>query len=120
MAKKINLRDLGIYRLILDLEKGLKDIYGDKLKKILLYGSYARGDNEEGSDLDIMILLDTNEREIKKQQDRVLDIVVDLTTRYGIVISVIENNYNYFYDWVDVLPFFANIEREGVNIYGEN
>ncbi len=111
---------MGIYRLILDLEKGLKDIYGDKLKKILLYGSYARGDNEEGSDLDIMILLDTNEREIKKQQDRVLDIVVDLTTRYGIVISVIENNYNYFYDWVDVLPFFANIEREGVNIYGEN
>lgn len=120
MAKKINLRDLGIYRLILDLEKRLKDIYGDKLKKIFLYGSYARGDNEEGSDLDIMILLDTNEREIKKQQDRVLDIVVDLTTRYGIVISVIENNYNYFYDWVDVLPFFANIEREGVNIYGEN
>lgn len=106
--------------LLRDLEKRLKNIYGEKLKKILLYGSYARGVNDEGSDLDIMVLVDMDEKEIKKQQDKVLDVVVDLTTRYGIVLSVIENNYNYFYDWADVLPFFANIKREGVAIYGES
>ena len=106
--------------MILDLEKRLKDIYGDKLKKIFLYGSYARGDNEEGSDLDIMVLVDMDEGEINKKRDEVLDMVVDLTTRYGIVLSIIENNYDYFYDWAKVVPFFTNVIREGVNIYGEN
>ena len=75
----------------------------------------------EGSGLDIMVLLvGMDGREIKKQQDRILDIVVGLTTQYGIVLSVIENNYNYFCDWADVIPFFANIVREGVNMYGQN
>ena len=120
MPKRINLQDLGIDTLLWDLEKRLKNIYGEKLKKILLYGSYARGDNDEESDLDVMVLLDMDEKEIKRQHDKVLDVVVDLTTRYGIVLSVIENNYDYFYDWVDVLPFFASIEREGVDIYGES
>ena len=120
LSGRINLQDLGIDALLWDLKKRLIDIYGDKLKKVLLYGSYAREDSDEESDLDIMVLVDMDEKEIKKQQDKVLDVVVDLTTRYGIVLSVIENNYNYFYDWADVIPFFANIKKEGIDIYGEN
>ena len=61
-----------------------------------------------------------DEDEIKKNRDKILDLTVDLTTRYGIVLSIIENNYNYFYDWVDVLPFLANVEKEGVTIHGED
>lgn len=44
--------------------------------------------------------------------DRILDISVDHTTRYGIVLSVTGNNDNYFYEWVDVIPFFKNVEKE--------
>lgn len=120
LTERINLQDSEIAPLLLDLEKRLKSIYDNKLKKILLYGSYARRDNVEGSDVDIMVLVDMEEREIKKQHDQVLDTVVDLTTQYGVVLSIIENNYSYFYNWADVLPFFSNIEREGVNIYGKN
>lgn len=43
--------------------------------------------------------------------------IEDLTTRYGIVLSIIENNYDYFYDWAKTLPFFTNVIKEGVNIY---
>ena len=120
MTDRINLQASEIAPLLSDLEKRLKSIYDNKLKKILLYGSYARGDNVEGSDVDIMVLVDMEEGEIKKQQDKVLDTVVDLTTQYGVVLSIIENNYSHFYNWADTLPFFSNIEREGVNIYGEN
>jgi len=67
-----------------------------------------------------MVLVDMDKKEIKKLQDKVLDVVVDLTTRYGVVLSVIENNYDRFYDWIDVLPFFANVEREGVVLFGES
>ena len=69
------------------------------------------------SDLDIMVLVDMDEGEINKKRDEVLDMVVNLTTRYGIVLSIIENNYDYFYDWAKALPFFTNVIKEGVNIY---
>lgn len=120
LTSRLNVEDLDIAPLLSDLEKRLKDIYDNKLKKVLLYGSYARGDNVEGSDVDIMVLVDMEDKEIKRQHDKILDTVVDLTTQYGIVLSIIENNYDHFYKWADVLPFFSNIEREGVNIYGEN
>ena len=52
-----------------------------------------------------MILLEASDDEIKQYRDQVLDVVVDLTTRYGIVISTVENNATYFYEWVEDLPF---------------
>lgn len=44
----------------------LLDIYGSHIKSVILYGSYARGDYTEDSDIDIMILLDISDMEIKK------------------------------------------------------
>ena len=35
-----------------------RDSLGDKLNKVILYGSYARGDYDDESDIDIMILAD--------------------------------------------------------------
>lgn len=110
--------EIGLDDLLYELNQELKDIFGDKLKKIILYGSYATKKNVEGSDLDIMVLVDMEQEEIKKAHDQVLDVTITLTTRYGIVLSIIENNYNYFYEWVDVLPFFKNVEKEGIEIYG--
>jgi len=107
-----------IENLFCEIEQELKKIFGSKLKKIMLYGSYARKSNDQSSDLDIMVLVDMDQEEIKKNHEKVLDVTVDLTTRYGIVLSIIENNYNYFYEWIDVLPFFKNVEREGIELYG--
>jgi predicted nucleotidyltransferase len=36
-----------------EIESHLKNIYGSKLKRIILYGSYARNDQNAESDLDI-------------------------------------------------------------------
>ena len=64
----------------------------------------------------VMVIM--SDKEIKEQRDQVLDLTVELTTRYGIVISIIENNYNFFYEWIEALPFFNNVNREGVEVYG--
>jgi predicted nucleotidyltransferase len=40
------------------LEKGLKDLYGARFRGLLLFGSYARGEATEGSDVDLLLLLD--------------------------------------------------------------
>ena len=42
----------------------VSNLLGDRLKKVILYGSYARGDYDKNSDLDIMILTDLNEQEL--------------------------------------------------------
>ncbi len=118
MANKTSAGLTGLDNLLKEIEKGLKNIYGSKLRKIIIYGSYAKKTNDEGSDLDIMALVDMQQEEIKKMHDRVLDVTVDLSVRYGVVLSIIEDNYDHFNEWVDVIPFYKNIERDGVRIYG--
>lgn len=114
-------KDIKLSNILKELRKELKNIYGEKLRKVLLFGSYARGDQQYGSDLDLMVLVDLQDKDIRKYRNQVLDLTTDITIRYGIVISVIENNYDHFYDWVDYLPFYNNVNNEGVDIYaGQN
>ena len=47
-----------VKRLLTKLKNGLTELYGDRLKAVYLFGSYARGDYDESSDLDVMIVLD--------------------------------------------------------------
>ncbi len=43
----------------------IRRILGEKLRKIIIYGSYTRGDFDEDSDVDIMILTSLDGNEIR-------------------------------------------------------
>ena len=118
MKDLLEIQDNKTLSIISELKIRLKTIFGDKLKQVILFGSYARQEEDEGSDMDIMVLLDMEEEEIRIYHDKILDVIVDLTTAHGRVISIIENNYTYFYDWVDYMPFFTSVRNEGIYIYG--
>ena len=47
--------------------EAVKKIYGSHVRQIILYGSYARGDYREDSDVDIMILVDMSDLELIQQ-----------------------------------------------------
>ena len=51
-----------------------KKIYGTKLESLILYGSCARGDFENDSDIDILILLNVPLESINSERKRILDI----------------------------------------------
>ena len=51
-----------VKKLLAELKQGLVKIYGGRLKRLYLYGSYARGDQREGSDLDVLVVLNDFER----------------------------------------------------------
>ena len=55
--------------LILQYVDSVQKIYGTHLKQVILYGSYARGDFTEDSDVDLMILVDLNEEETGQYSD---------------------------------------------------
>ena len=72
--------------LLLALKKGLIEIYGNRLKSLYLFGSYARGDYDESSDVDVMIVLSDYES-YGEEIDRSGELISHLSLLYGISIS---------------------------------
>ena len=95
-----------------------KKIYKDNLDKVILYGSYARGDYTEDSDVDIMILLRITDLEIKNYRELLTELTYDFNTNYDIDIKPIAKNKDEFIKWVNAYPFYANVQREGVELFG--
>lgn len=93
-------------------------VLGNNLKKNIVYGSYARGDYNENSDIDIMILTSLQEDVIGTVEDRLYDVTFDFLMEYGVNISVIVKNEEHFKYWLGALPFYDNVERKGVVING--
>ena len=93
------------------------DIYGKDVKKIILYGSYARGDNKIDSDIDIMILLDIQESQAADYQHELSAATFDYNLDNDLDINPIVQSEKIYNKWVGVYPFFKNVESEGVILY---
>ncbi len=91
----------------------LQMLLGSHLSKIIVYGSYARGDYHKNSDVDVMILVDLTEEEIKKIENSVYDIAFEIEMNTGIDISPVIKSESQFEYWVDVLPYYRNVREEG-------
>ncbi len=94
---------------------GVQEIYGTHLRQVILYGSYARGDYN--SDVDIMILPDLSDMEIKKYRHSLSDMTFDFNMDYDVDIKPIAKSEEHYNKWVVNYPFYANVNREGVKIY---
>ena len=105
-----------INTVIQDFIKGVNEILGNRAKKIILYGSYARGDYKENSDIDIMILTDLTDEEIIKFRDKILDYTYDLEwdNNFDIMLSPLIKNIDKFNYWLEAMPFYMNVQKEGV------
>jgi len=108
MPRKVPAR---VRKLMKELKQGLTEIYGDKLKAVYLYGSYARGDYRDGSDVDVMLLLKTY-RNYWKEYMRSSDYVSDISLKYDVTVSYILIKE---VQWKEGdKPILRNIQREGV------
>ena len=96
--------------------KSVRKMLGNSLDSVIVYGSYARGDYSELSDIDIMLLVSLGEEEIKKISDQISDLAFDFMMKYGVDISPIITNIDHFNYWVDNLPFYRNVRDEGVRL----
>ena len=73
-----------------EVSQGAKNILGDKLRKVILYGSYARGDYNSDSDVDIMVLADVKDEDTYPLRKEIHEITSDLGIENNIVVSVKE------------------------------
>ena len=88
-------------------------IYGKHLKTVILYGSYARGDYTKDSDIDIMVLLDLSDIDIKKYRHELSGATYDFNMDYDVDIKPIAKNQEHINKWVEVYPFYSNVARGG-------
>ena len=89
------------------------EIYGDKLKTIILYGSYARGDFRPDSDIDIMILVDLSDDEIRSRGHMLSDLTFDYNFDNDLKIMPIVKNLDHFNKWLRAYPFYNNVKKSG-------
>ncbi len=101
-----------------EIIESMKKIYGEKLKEVLLYGSYAKGLEDEESDIDIMVLLSLDDNEIESYNKKLNESITDISYNSMKVISLIDLSYDKFNNWVNVVPFYKNVLNEGIVLYG--
>jgi predicted nucleotidyltransferase len=94
----------------------VRNRFGQNLKRIIVYGSYARGDYNDSSDIDLMILVALPEDEIRKTENAIYDEAFELELKYGKVLSPLIKNEDFFEYWSDTLPFYRNVKTEGMRI----
>lgn len=82
----------------------------------ILFGSYARGDADSGSDIDVLLLVDAPRQDISDRNWQIGDLAAELLLDHGIVVSPLVENREYFNRNLQLLPFYRSIEREGVRI----
>lgn len=98
--------------------EAVKKIYGSHVRQIILYGSYARGDYREDSDVDIMILVDMSELELKAYGQQLSCMTYDFNMDHDLDIKPIAKSEAHFNKWVVNYSFYSNIHKEGVVLYG--
>ena len=105
-----------VNKAIQEFIKGVKKILGERTKKIILYGSYARGDYNDSSDIDIMILTDLSDDEIIEYRNKIWDYAYDIEwdNDFEISLSPLIKNIDKFNYWLEALPFYMNVQKEGV------
>lgn len=96
-----------------DFKVEAEKLYGKMLKGIILYGSCARGQVTQDSDIDLAVVLDgdvTPGAEI----DRLIDIITEINLNYGVLLSVYPVSEK---DYCSVnSPSLLNIRREGIAV----
>ena len=100
-----------IDEILKELKAGVLKLYGNRLKGIVLYGSWARRQANEDSDIDLMIVL-AGDVAAGKEIDRLIDIITDLNLKYGVLLSVYPVSEK---DYKSVnSPILLNIRKEGI------
>ena len=103
----------GVKHLLREIKDGLAAIYGQRLQAAYLYGSYARGEEDSESDLDVLVVLDKVER-YGAEIDQTGELISTLSLKHGVSISRV---FVAKRDWMESeAPFLWNARTEAIPI----
>ncbi|MFH0948751.1 MAG: nucleotidyltransferase domain-containing protein [Elusimicrobiota bacterium] len=96
-----------------ELVDNLRDKYSDNLSRVLLYGSFARGDATRNSDIDIMVVL-KNIKNYPNEKKKIGEIRWHICYEYDLLIPItIKTEQEYL---TKNSPLLLNVRREGIQL----
>ena len=102
---------LDVHSVLGELKAGLQLVYGGRLRGIYLFGSYARGEADWESDLDILVVLDAFDR-YAHEVNRTGVLAADLSLKYGVTVSLV---FLREHEWLKGdTPFLSNVRDEAI------
>jgi len=93
-----------------------KVVYGDDVVEIMLYGSYARGNVVEDSDIDIVALVHGSREDLQAKLKMVWDVSAEIGLENDVIVSPMVIPYDEFEKYKQSLPYYRNIAEEGRRI----
>jgi len=111
MKTKLPEKSKVINEIIANFKKRTSDFYGMRLHSLVLYGSYARGDFRKGSDIDILVVLDSIESEMN-EIDNLTGIKTDLALEYEQYLSTNPVSREKYEN--SDFSFYRNVKQEGI------
>ena len=117
MKSGTQISDEKIINVLEDVKESISKIFGSMLKKIILFGSYARDEADDGSDIDILLLIDENREKIKQYHNLIVNIMVEYSLKHNVLISIMEQEFSQYNKYKEFVPFYADVDKEGVEFY---
>ena len=93
-----------------------KNTFGNNLQAVILYGSYARGDYDDASDIDIMIIADVDREDLFRYKKPIIKATSELGLENDVVITATLKDKKTFEQYKNALPFYQSVLREGVKV----
>ncbi len=106
-----------VYAMIGQMREHLMRLFPQESMEAILFGSYARNEADDGSDIDVMFLVDASRQAIAEKHWQIGEAASEVLMEYGIVVSPVVENRAYYEANIGLLPFFRNVQREGVLIH---
>lgn len=103
--------DTELEEILREFKTETEKLYGKRLKNVILFGSWARGDATEDSDIDLLVVLDGKVIP-GKEIDRMIDVITDINSKYGVLISIYPISVKDFTTLNS--PLLLNVRREGI------
>jgi len=103
-------RKLSIRPVLKKFKKEIKQINGNNLRKVILFGSYARRKADKNSDIDVILIF--QKEPSVKIKNRIREISNSLSLEYDVVIAEFLVTQSEFQKYKT--PFLLNVKKEGV------
>ena len=103
-----------INAVIQEVLQASKTTLGNKLDKVILFGSYARGDYDDDSDIDFLIVAHVSQTEASMERANIRNKLPFIDLDYDIVVSLNVTGSDVYNNYVDILPMYKNVAKEGV------
>ena len=89
----------------------IQQLYGQRLSKIILFGSYARGDEQENSDIDFLVILKDKDISVFNEIEKINNKVYNMILQTGKIISFIPTTEEKFEKSAN--HFYRHVKKEG-------